>query len=101
MLDHARGESSPGDGRPGRTDSTHVPVDVDLSRVTFADSHGLAPVLEGSTTVVQASAVVQRVLVLLRDAEALRPAGRLSSPGRRRQRGTGIDRRPAWARQPA
>lgn len=46
---------------------THVPVRVavDLSRVTFADSHGLAPVVDDDHQVVAASPTVRRVLHLL------------------------------------
>lgn len=45
-------------------------VDVDLSGVTFADTHGLAPVLDGPAVVVATSPAVRRVL------DALAPAAR-------------------------
>lgn len=43
-------------------------VDVDLTGVTFADSHGIAPVLGGRTRIVAASEPVRRLLRLLREA---------------------------------
>jgi anti-anti-sigma regulatory factor len=56
---HARERSGPYD----------VDIDVDLTRVTFADSSGLAPVLEGRTRIVAASPPVRRVLRLLIDPQ--------------------------------
>lgn len=50
-----------------------VGVDVDLSGVSFADSHGLAPVLDTAVQVSAASGAVRRVLELL---AAPTPAGR-------------------------
>ena len=49
-------------------------VDVDLSGVTFADTHGLAPVLDGPAVVVAASPAVRWVLDLLGALEAPAPA---------------------------
>lgn len=49
-----------------------VEIDVDLSRVTFADTHGLAPVLQRRTRVVATSGPVRRVLALLQAAELAR-----------------------------
>ncbi|MGY1609249.1 STAS domain-containing protein [Geodermatophilus sp. SYSU D00700] len=43
------------------------PAEVDLTGVGYADSHGLAPVLDGRTTVVGASPQVRRILELLQE----------------------------------
>jgi hypothetical protein len=63
MLDHVRrstgGRAQAGPGPYG------ADIEVDLSRVTFADSCGLVPVLDGRTRIVAASAPVRRVLRLL------------------------------------
>lgn len=65
MLDHVRSTRR---GGPGR-----VEVDVDLERVVFADTAGLAPVLDSGARIVAASVPVRRVLRLLGDApEVLR-----------------------------
>ena len=50
------------------------PVLVDLGAVSFADTHGLAPVLDRSTEVRAASMAVRRVLRLL-GIPAPRPPG--------------------------
>lgn len=52
MLDHVE-ESA------GRS------ADVDLTGVTYADSHGLAPLLDGQVTIQRASPVVRRLLSAL------------------------------------
>lgn len=52
MLDHVRLSE-------GRA------AEVDLSRVDYADSHGLAPLLDGQVTIRQASPVVRRLLAAL------------------------------------
>ncbi len=52
MLDHVRQVE-------GRT------AEVDLARVDYADSHGLAPLLDGRVTIRRASPVVERLLALL------------------------------------
>ena len=70
LLDHVRRSRT----RRG-TAGPDLHVDVDLSRVTFADSHGLAPVLDGRTRVVAASPAVRRVLRLLDDLPAAPLAG--------------------------
>ena len=60
MLEHVR--------RGRRTSRGEADVvHLDLSGVTFADSHGLAPALDGRTRVVAASAPVRRVRRLLRE----------------------------------
>ena len=59
MLDHVRSRRRAGQHRGE--------VDVDLAGVTFADSHGIAPVLDGRTRVVGASEPVRRLLHLLRE----------------------------------
>ena len=74
MLDHSRRRHSPAHGGPQQRSAADVPVDVDLSRVTFADSHGLAPVLTSSAVIVSASPAVHRVLALLREVGPHRPA---------------------------
>lgn len=73
MLEHARCLRPTARAGPGEPGSAAAPVDVDLSRVTFADSHGLAPVLDGTVTLVGASAAVRRVMTLL---QALPPRQR-------------------------
>lgn len=40
-------------------------AEVDLSRVDYADTHGLAPLLDGRATIQQASPVVRRLLAAL------------------------------------
>lgn len=52
MLDHVRRS----EGRD---------AEVDLSRVDYADSHGLAPLLDRQATICQASPVVRRLLAAL------------------------------------
>lgn len=93
MLDHARRVHRPGPGAAHED----TPVDVDLTAVTFADSQGLAPVLDSCTRIVGASTAVRRVLVLLRDVPlppppALDerdppPAGAAPQPGRQAPQG--------------
>ena len=61
MLDHVRRSRQ----RAGTADLHRGEVDVDLSGVTFADSHGIAPVLDGRPRVVAASEPARRVLALL------------------------------------
>lgn len=53
VVDHVTGQGA------------HGPVLVDLGAVCFADTHGLAPVLDGTTEVRAASPVVRRLLRLL------------------------------------
>ena len=62
MLEHVRRS----DGRA---------AEVDLSRVDYADSHGLAPLLDGQTTIRQASPVVRRLLAALGRPLPYPPAG--------------------------
>ncbi len=85
MLDHVRR----GQGRHAERESglRCADIDVDLTQVTFADSHGLAPVLDGQTTILAASGPVRRVLRLLQalpcvdDVPAApEPTGRPSLP---------------------
>jgi anti-anti-sigma regulatory factor len=45
--------------------SERAAAEVDLSRVDYADSHGLAPLLDGQVTVRRISPVVGRLLVAL------------------------------------
>lgn len=52
MLDHVRETEGRG-------------AEVDLSRVDYADSHGLAPLLDGQAPIRQASPVVRRLLAAL------------------------------------
>ncbi|MCA0143627.1 STAS domain-containing protein [Blastococcus sp. LR1] len=52
VLDHVRST------RPG-------PVTVDLSRVTFVDTHGLTPALGADVALVNSSRVVRRLLSLM------------------------------------
>ncbi len=67
MFDHvSRGRSH---GAAAVSDLHSVELDVDLSRVTFADTHGLAPVLQRRARIVAASGPVRRVLALLRAAD--------------------------------
>lgn len=40
-------------------------AEVDLARVEYADSHGLAPLLDGQATIRRASPVVERLLALV------------------------------------
>lgn len=63
MLDHVRRNLRRRPGAVSALDDDDV--DVDLSAVTFADSHGLAPVLDGRTRIVAASTSVRRVLLIL------------------------------------
>lgn len=69
LLDHVRRRTRRAGAGPHRVD-----VDVDLVRVTFADSHGLAPVLDGRTRIVAASPAVRRVLELLEAHDAGDPS---------------------------
>ena len=63
MLEHVRRS-----GRPaGTVDPHHGEVDVDLTGVTFADSHGIAPVLDSPTRIVATSEPVRRLLDLLHE----------------------------------
>ena len=62
MLDHVRRRH-----RMQRSAVRRDEVDVDLAGITFADSHGLAPVLDDRVRVVAASQPVGRLLRLLRD----------------------------------
>lgn len=59
-------------GNPG-------PVLVDLDAVRFADTHGLAPVLDGEAEIRTASRTVRRVLRLL-GVPAPHPSGPAPSP---------------------
>lgn len=72
MLDHVRvaahRRSAQGPDRQA------VEVEVDLAGVTFADSSGLAPVLDSRTRVVAASSTVRHVLRLLADLPSSRAA---------------------------
>jgi len=65
MLHHVRRSLPPRRGAVVALDQMHV--DVDLTAVTFADSHGLAPLLDSRTRIVAASTAVRRLLLLLRD----------------------------------
>lgn len=65
MLRHVRRSPPPSRGAVAALDQ--VDVDVDLTAVTFADSHGLAPLLDSRTRIVAASTAVRRLLLLLRD----------------------------------
>ncbi|MDQ3432880.1 MAG: hypothetical protein M3467_11820 [Actinomycetota bacterium] len=62
MLRHVRRSLPP---RRGAVALDQVDVDVDLTAVTFADSHGLAPLLDSRTRIVAASTAVRRLLLLL------------------------------------
>ncbi len=63
MLHHVRRSLPPRRGAVVALDQ--VDVDVDLTAVTFADSHGLAPLLDSRTRIVAASTAVRRLLLLL------------------------------------
>ncbi|WP_143108222.1 STAS domain-containing protein [Geodermatophilus obscurus] len=45
--------------------SERAAAEVDLSRVHYADSHGLAPLLDGQVTIRRTSPVVRRLLTAL------------------------------------
>jgi len=78
MLEHVRRSLPPRGGAVVALD--RVDVDVDLTAVTFADSHGLAPLLDSRTRIVASSTAVRRLLLLLSDLQlappSARPAGR-------------------------
>lgn len=59
MIDYVRHPAGSPDGHGSDR------MEVDLARVTFADSHGLAPILDGNATVRAASPAVRRVLQVL------------------------------------
>lgn len=63
MLEHVRRRRQ----RPGTADLHRGTVDVDLAGVTFADSHGIAPVLDSRTRIVATSEPVRRLLHLLHE----------------------------------
>ncbi len=65
MLHHVRRSLPPRKGSVVALDQ--VDVDVDLTAVTFADSHGLAPLLDRHTRIVAGSTSVRRLLLLLCD----------------------------------
>jgi anti-anti-sigma regulatory factor len=60
--------------------SERAAAEVDLSRVDYADSHGLAPLLDGRVTVRRISPVVGRLLVAL-DVPSRRPSSNGPAPG--------------------
>lgn len=69
MLDHVRRRSG-----PVRAAGRRAQVDVDLARVTFVDSHGLASVVDDERTrVVAASEPVRRLQRLLDGAARTHP----------------------------
>lgn len=70
MLDYVRRSVD----RHGRATVALDDIDVDLTGVTFADSHGLAPLLDSPARIVGASGAVRRVLVLLRQEPLPDPA---------------------------
>lgn len=61
-LDHVRHNLQ---RRRGVGRALDLGVDVDLTAVTFADGHGLAPVLDDRTRIIAASRAVRRVLLVL------------------------------------
>lgn len=77
MLDHVRRNLPPHTGAVVALDQ--VDVDVDLTAVTFADSHGLAPLLDSRTRIVAASTAVRRLLLLLSDLQLMPPSARPAS----------------------
>lgn len=101
MLDHARRRHPPAHGGPQQRTTADMPVDVDLSRVSFADSHGLAPILNGTATVVSASAGVRRVLELLQEIQPLRRADRKPHPATPSTPRGSVAPRPHWRRDQA
>lgn len=90
MLDHVRDDVRPLGSGPGLASR---PVMVDLSGVGFADSHGLAAVLDDRVVVLAASACVARVLRLLQPAPSPTAARRSGSASDDGQLFTG----PGWA----
>ncbi len=60
--------------------SERAAAEVDLSRVDYADSHGLAPLLDGRVIVRRISPVVGRLLVAL-DVPSRRPSSNGPAPG--------------------
>lgn len=71
MLDHVRRSWS---RHMAPAPELHdLDVDVDLTRVTFADSHGLAPVLDSRTRIIAVSSAVRRLLLLLGDLPLTSP----------------------------
>lgn len=84
MLDHVRQGLH---RRAGATTALEeVTVDVDLTAVTFADSHGLTPLLDSPTRIVAASSAVRYVLTLLRSLSLTPPP---VPPGERALAGPG------------
>lgn len=75
MIDHGRYPVGGVDG--------HLPerVEVDLTRVTFADSLGLAPILDGHAAVRATSPTVRRVLQLLQHQPTAAPPAVPASHG--------------------
>jgi len=71
VIEHARREGAVARTGPARRPGTTV--EVDLARVTFADSHGLAPALTHCVTLSAVSPTVSRVLRLLHQPAAPRP----------------------------
>ena len=55
-------------------------AEVDLARVDYADSHGLAPLLDGQVTIRRASPVVERLLALLGGPQPKSGRASLTSP---------------------
>lgn len=82
MIDHVGSTHPPAGDTSGDTSGC---IDVDLSQVTFADSHGLAPVLDGRAAVLAASAPVRRVLNLLQQHPSQLRAAVLLRRGRPRR----------------
>lgn len=99
LLDHARRRHPfVRSGLQQRT-PPDLPVDVDLSQVTFADSHGLAPILNGAATVVGASTCVRRVLDVL---QQLQPPSRAErGPASPRDSAPRTEPRTSWRKGPA
>jgi ABC-type transporter Mla MlaB component len=60
--------------------SERAAAEADLSRVHYADSHGLAPLLDGQVTIRRTSPVVRRLLTAL-DIPSPRPAPSGPAPG--------------------
>lgn len=60
--------------------SGRAAAEVDLSRVHYADSHGLTPLLDGQVTIRRTSPVVRRLMAAL-DIPASRPASGEPAPG--------------------
>jgi len=82
VVEHARRGRTVAGAGPAR--GTRTTVEVDLGRITFADSHGLAPALADGVTLSAVSPPVSRVLRLLHQPAAPRlPAGRAGSPAPR------------------